>query len=96
MFIKRDEYERLVDSDQIRQNLEEEVQRLAEQISAEVKDCKIGPWCKRCKHLGKDNADLHKELTFFGYPYVTQEAGRVTYCRKHLHEICQEFELASN
>lgn len=96
MFIKRDEYERLVDSDQIRQNLEQEVQRLAEQISAEVKDCKVGPWCKGCKYLGKDNADLQKYPGFFGSSYVVQKAGRVTYCKKHLRELCPEFELASN
>ena len=43
MFIGRKEYERLVNSDKIRQKLEEEVKRLAEQISAEVKDCNVGP-----------------------------------------------------
>jgi hypothetical protein len=24
--------------------------------------------------------------------YVKERAGRVTYCKKHLHEICPEFE----
>jgi hypothetical protein len=91
MFIKRREYERLVNSDKIRKNLEKEVKRLAELISAKVTDCKVGPWCEGCQHIGTDDADLIGER-LFEYIYVKEKAGRVTYCKKHLHEICPEFE----
>ena len=94
MFIGLKEYERLVHSDEIRKNLEKEVRRLAELISAKVTDCKIGPWCKNCKHIGTDRADLVNTVlgNSWDFPYVVEEAGRVTYCKKHLHEICPEFE----
>ena len=62
-----------------------------QQISAEVKDCKVGPWCKDCQHIGTDDADLLGER-LFEYMYIKEKAGRVTYCKKHLHEICPEFE----
>ena len=93
MFIGFGEYKRLLDSDQIRQNLEQEVKRLAELISAEVKDCKVGPWCNGCKHIGKENADLPASAPF-GPMYIKEKAGRVIFCKKHLHEICPEFESA--
>lgn len=92
MFIRQKEYERLVNSDKIRQKLEQEVKRLAEQISAEVKDCKVGPWCKDCQHIGNDSADLTIYSMWDDCEHVVERAGRVTYCKKHLHEICPEFE----
>lgn len=64
MFIRQKEYERLVNSDKIRKNLEQEVKRLAELISAKVTDCKVGPWCKDCQHIGTDDADLIGERLF--------------------------------
>lgn len=51
----------------------------------------VGPWCKDCQHIGTDDADLLGER-LFEYMYVKEKAGRVTYCKKHLHEICPEFE----
>lgn len=71
--------------------LELEVQRLSELISAEVKDCKIGPWCKDCKHIGRDMA-IVTEIGLMGYRFIKESGGEVQYCKKHLHNICQEFD----
>lgn len=90
MFIKREEYERLQKADEQNKELEAEVKRLAELISSEVKDCKVGPWCKDCQHVGYDSAKVYGSGLFGNY--VKALAGSVQYCKKHLHEICPEFE----
>lgn len=100
MFIKRKEYERLRKADEenaelreverLNKELEAEVERLAELISSEVKDCKVGPWCNDCQHVGYDSAKVY-DSGIFGR-YVEACAGSVQYCKKHLHEICPEFE----
>ncbi len=91
MWIKKDEYERLRDCEQMRAELEKEVVRLSEIISAKVEDCKIGPWCKDCKHIGCDRSVLRNMDVFMG-SYIKEVAGVVQYCKKHLHETCPEFE----
>lgn len=91
MWINKNEYDRLKDCEQMKFKLEQEVKRLADQVSAEVKDCKVGVWCKDCKHIGRDRSEL-KELTFLG-TYVRETDGEVQYCKKHLHELCPEFEV---
>lgn len=91
MWIKRNEYNRLQDCEQMKNELEKEVVRLSNMISAQVEDCKVGPWCQDCEHIGRDMAVV-KTPTLFG-PYVTETAGVVQYCKKHLHEFCPEFEM---
>ena len=71
--------------------LDAECKRLAALISSETKDCKMGPWCKDCQHRGKDIAQVHEMSIMWG-DYVVAEAGEVIYCKKHLHEICPEYE----
>lgn len=97
MFISNREYEELIEAQELKNKLEEEVQRLSELISAEVKDCKVGVWCKDCQHMGKDYSFVKKkeidDLT--GYLMWTKNitGGEVQFCKKHLHDICPEFEL---
>lgn len=96
MRISEDEYERLKNSERMKNELEKEVARLAEMISLEVKDCKVGPWCKDCVHIGRDSAAITKythDGIMGGECYVSNEyAGEVMYCKKHIHELCPEFE----
>lgn len=91
MWIYSAEYNRLKDCERMKEDLEKEVVRLAELVSAEVKDCKVGPWCRGCIHVGYDQASITAEDSL-GYTYVKETAGKVQYCKKHLHEICPEFE----
>ncbi len=92
MWISRNEYERLQDCEKMMSKLNEENKRLAELVSSKVDDCKIGPWCKDCLHIGRDQSVL-KETDVFGNVFVRKVAGKVLYCKKHLHELCPEFEL---
>lgn len=93
MRIRSDEYVRLKDCERMNVELEKEVKRLAELVSAEVEDCKIGPWCKDCKHCGYESSEIGNafyEGVFIGY--AARTGGRVQFCKKHLHELCPEFE----
>lgn len=91
MWIKQEEYDNLLECKKMKTELEKEVQRLAELISAEVKDCRVGPWCKDCLHRGFDYSQI-KMINAFGDPFIKETDGEVQYCMKHLHEICPEFE----
>lgn len=76
--------------------LRNEVKRLGKMISANAGDCKVGVWCKDCKHHGHESA-TYKSYTSL---YEDHQAcwisnktdGEVWFCRKHLNEICSEFE----
>lgn len=95
MFISAKKYEKLNDRAKLVDELEKECQRLADMISAEVKDCKIGVWCKDCKFLGEDNSIVRDSIPIWGFPcssYIKERSGEVQYCKKHLYEICPEFE----
>lgn len=87
MFISKSKYAQLIDE---KQALCDEVQRLAEQISAQVADCKVGPWCAECKYLGYARA--MKPLLPDPSLYVAVKGGDVTYCAKHIRSICPEYE----
>ena len=91
MWISGAEYKRLKNCERMRETLEKEVERLAELISSEVEGCKVGPWGKDCNHVGDDEATVLGR-TDYGLPYVAERAGQVQYCKKHLHEVCPEFE----
>lgn len=86
MWIKKSEYERLKHCEQMKKKLDEETKRLAELISAQVEDCRVGPWCKDCVHIGYDVSKV------YGIEHYEETAGQVIYCKKHIHEMCKEFE----
>lgn len=90
MFITKSKYEQL---NAEKKALCDEVQRLAEQISAQVTDCKVGPWCAECQHLGHERA--MKPLRSDSSLYVAVKGGDVTYCAKHIRSICPEYERES-
>lgn len=95
MWIKGEELERLRDCESMKNELEKEVQRLAELISSETKDCKVGPWCDDCKHIRTDRSRIGPYVSFSGMKYFKEVAGVVKYCAKHLHELCPEYEQKS-
>lgn len=82
--------------------LQKEVERLASELiikSKEETGCAVGPWCKGCIHVAVEAAsymahivDTTYESEFSNTFRVTDEVGRVMYCRKHIHDICPEFE----
>ncbi len=92
MWIKRKEYVRLKGCERMNRELEQEVKRLADLVSAEVKDCRVGAWCGDCKYVGRDRAEVETG-SFFEAMWTRGIAGEVQYCKKHLHDICPEFEL---
>lgn len=98
MWINKNKYDRLKQcEDMLREcthmkhKLEEEVKRLADAISDKVEDCKVGFWCKDCKYVGYDHSEI-KDYDTYGDLYIREVAGKVQYCKKHLHEVCPEFE----
>lgn len=91
MWIKREEYERLLEREEMCKALEEETKRLAEQISSQTEDCKVGAWCKDCIHAGYDKSQVMEK--YYGFEFVRATAGQVRYCKKHLHKTCPEFEM---
>lgn len=99
MWIKEKEYvelkkqaEAAKQHEEMRFKLEKEVQRLADMLSAQVEDCKVGPWCNGCVHKGTDRSTV-VDTSLWGSKWV-QTAGEVQFCKKHLHELCPEFEGA--
>ncbi len=69
-----------------------EVKRLADEISAKVEDCHIGPWCDGCEHKMKA-VMKNREIRYNGgWVNTIDEEEAVVYCGKHLHEMCPEFE----
>lgn len=97
MFIQKKEFERLAECERLKNELEKEVQRLAELITKKTDDCEVGVWCKDCKHCGTDIAETKEALVDYGmlrWSWIKSSGGKVQYCKKHLHEICKEFEKA--
>ncbi len=85
--IENDNLQRKVDA------FEKEVAELAEQITDKTPDCQVGAWCDDCKHIGYGKVKYlqrHK----YGSSWVNEKSGR--YCKKHLHNICGEFEMQTN
>lgn len=73
-----------------------EIIRLKGIINAQIEDCKVGPWCKDCIHKGEDRAYQNTEGNGFQHQYYygfDPELGYVYFCKKHLHELCPEFEI---
>lgn len=98
MWIKRNEYERLCklkktnrSLEEMNSALEEEIKRLSSLISSQNSDCKIGPWCNDCIHVGRDRSVVYDG----GSPYAEKVSGEVIYCTKHIHDMCPEFENSS-
>ncbi len=94
MWISRNKYDDMNISVRMVPKLKEEIKRLSNLITSQTTDCKMGAWCKDCKHLGKDRSSV--EIYEGGYilgGFSTITDGHVEYCKKHLHELCPEFEM---
>jgi hypothetical protein len=91
MWVSRKKYQHLLKCEVDKEELLEETQRLAELVSAQVTDRKVGPWCRDCMHIGHDYSESHTR-DWTGFAYAVEHIGKVQYCKKHLHEICPEFE----
>lgn len=74
--------------------LTKEIARLKDIINAQIEDCKVGPWCKECIHRGEDKAypNLKGGDVYCGFYRFDPELGHIFFCKKHLHELCPEFE----
>lgn len=70
--------------------LEKQNQHLAKLISLKAEDlteCKVGSWCENCAHRRTNFAKLFYNPGN-GNPYCNA----VSYCAKHIHELCPEWE----
>jgi len=95
MWIRRDKYERLLRLREENLNLRKDIKRLAEMVSAETESCKVGAWCEDCKYIAYTrHTPMNMDLSESAYSHASD--GRVMYCKKHLAEICAEFEWRSN
>jgi len=91
--ITNKEYGELVSNQDVVRKLEAEIERLGELITSQTKDCKMGPWCKDCAHYGQDWSDIQVwNGSFMLCDSYNKRFGIVGYCKKHLHELCKEFE----
>lgn len=94
MFVFKSTYDKVVqkldDAEKMNQQLQLEVQRLAEEISAQNTDCQVGAWCKDCRHIRYDRAVIAKSDVPYGYYAKKLINGNVMYCSKHLHDLCPE------
>lgn len=76
--------------------LTNETKRLAGIISSKDTDCMVGTWCEDCDHVRRDKAITGGYMKIsnleYGLRYSTQPTvdGYVTYCAKHLHDLCPE------
>lgn len=108
MWISQKEYNRIKDRDDIHlqknvleqelkvcnfriEQLNMETKRLARLISEKTGDCQVGPWCDGCVHCGTDKAttDMFQNTLRFSH-YID---GEVRFCKKHIHELCPEYEF---
>ena len=61
-------------------------------------ECNIGEWCVDCKHydcISLPNIAKEKRWLYDSWResvWVTHEGQRVSYCKKHIHDICPEWE----
>lgn len=92
VWIKRETYEYLRVCEEMKTKLEDEVKRLSELISSQNPDCKVGPWCKDCAHVGRDSSEVSFLTENPLFPHSRVVAGEVIYCKKHIHDMCPEFE----
>ncbi len=86
MRIPKSEYEAMQEANKA---LERECERLANLITEKTGDCKMGPWCKDCAHLGIDYSKVSWSSLLETH---TDYYGRVQYCKKSLHQVCPDFE----
>lgn len=86
---------RLKEYEVMKSDLTAETHRLANLLSAKVTDCQIGPWCRNCKYICTDQSSAIIYSRNRIERYIEDIAGDVTYCGKHLAEICPEFETKS-
>ena len=99
MFIRRDEYLRLKDCEDLNIELKKEVKRLEQVINTQVRNCKVGIWCEGCEHWTKDRSVTTSNNIigysvmdmYFGATMPLEIGGQVGYCRKHIHDLCPEF-----
>lgn len=96
VWIKRETYEYLRVCEEMKTKLEDEVKRLSELISSQNPDCKVGPWCKDCAHIGRDSSEVHYYTPSIEFGCAKTVAGEVIYCKKHIHDMCPEFEKPSS
>lgn len=83
------------------QGVTEETKRLADIISSKNADCAVGPWCEDCDHVRRDKVVTGGYMKIsnleYGLRYSTPATvdGYVTYCAKHLHDLCPEHSCNS-
>lgn len=98
MFIRKEEYYRLLDCEEINKKLEDEIKRLEYQLNTRERTCKIGPWCKDCSHWVVDSsvitssrlAEYSLEDMYYGLPIPETIGGKVGYCNKYVHTLCPD------
>lgn len=73
--------------------LTKEIERVVNENHLMVKDagCEVGEWCKDCIHCGYAFIEKEQYATCGWYLYDIPEK-KLIYCKKHIHEICSEFE----
>lgn len=76
--------------------LKSEIKQLTKEISQQT-DCAIGPWCDDCKHLKYATLPNEQQMVkntngFISVCDISREVYYISYCGKHTHEFCKEWE----
>lgn len=106
LFVKKEEYESLKnENSKLKDQLDAEkenhertkqaVEELSEEISGKTSECNIGPWCRDCQHRRVAPIGKQKKITIGNMWYEISTNG-ITYCGKHTHNLCPEWELRTN
>lgn len=70
--------------------LEKQNRQLSQLISLKAEDrtnCKVGPWCEGCAHRRTNFTKF-----FYSHKKGKSYCNAVSYCAKHIHELCPEWE----
>ena len=78
-----------------KETCQDTIKQLTEEINQQTTECKVGPWCKDCKHRKSAPIDsfTNYESNWFSNSYAGfKDQKYIYYCGKHTHEICPEWE----
>lgn len=92
-------YEKSVEIDGLNDTIKEQkeiIESLKDLIveNQDNSECKVGAWCSDCKHKCIIPTQFKRVKIGNTNRIYYQYADNDIYCKKHLHEICKEWEKA--
>ena len=80
----------------INDSLNDEIERLTDELNAKITDCNIGAWCNKCKYSSTAYMTSQHNVEYLTknpwMKYICDDYTKIQYCSKHIRELCPEFE----